>query len=204
MINKARNYHHGDLRAALLSEAAEMIAEGGTQSLTMRAISARLGVSRAAPYRHFPDKSSLLCAVAAAGFERLTLRLRSIEAAARRPSAEQFRRMGEEYVHFAIENPAHYRLMYGKEALARESVPQLREAADGLLDFLIAVIRAQQRGGGIKRQNPRTLAYAAWGAVHGLASLMIEGQIDPTVDADRLIRQTTRTLLEGFRSRRRE
>ena len=203
MTKQIHTYHHGDLRAALLAEAALMIADEGVRSLTMRAISARLGVSRAAPYRHFPDKSSLLCAVAAAGFERLTLRLRSVDATAQRPSVEQFRRMGEEYVRFAIENPAHYRLMYGKEALARESVPELREAADDLLQFLVALIRTLQRSGGIKRQNPKTLAYAAWGAVHGLASLMIEGQIDPTVDADALIRRTTRTLLDGFRARRR-
>ncbi len=203
MINQTRTYHHGDLRAALLSEAAAMIAEGGVGNMTMRSISARLGVSRAAPYRHFPDRSSLLCAVAAAGFERLTRRLRSIDAAARRPSIDRFRRMGDEYVRFGVENPAHYRLMYGREALARENVPELRRAADDLLEFLVDVIRAQQRAGGIKRQNPKTLAYAAWSSVHGLASLMIEGQIDPTVDADRLIRQTTRTLLDGFRVRRR-
>ena len=63
-------YHHGDLRSALLAEAAVMISEGGTSSVTMRATGRRLGVSRFAPYRHFADKSALLVAVAAAGFDR--------------------------------------------------------------------------------------------------------------------------------------
>ena len=75
-------YHHGDLRAALLAEAAAMIDEGGTSSVTMRAIGRRLGVSRSAPYRHFADKSALLVAVAAAGFDRLRDRLEAVAAGA--------------------------------------------------------------------------------------------------------------------------
>ncbi len=111
--------------------------------------------------------------------------------------------MGEEYVRIALENPAHYRLMYGKEALTREDVPELREAAIGLFEQLVSVIKAHQRSGGIKRQDPRMQAYVAWSAVHGLASLWIEGQILATDDIEGLIRQTTATVVEGMRVRRR-
>ena len=203
MTNQAGSYHHGDLRAALLAEAASMIAEGGTASVTMRAIGRRLGVSRAAAYRHFADRTALLIAVAAAGFDRLKSRLRTIDAGTPRSSVEQFRRMGEEYVRFALENPAHYRLMYGKEALTREDVPELQQAAIGLFEQLVSVIQAHQRSGGIKRQDPRAQAYVAWAAVHGLASLWIEGQILATDDIEGLIRQTTATVVEGMRVRRR-
>jgi AcrR family transcriptional regulator len=201
MTKQTGAYHHGDLRAALLAEAAVMIADGGIASLTMRAIAGRLGVSRAAPYRHFPDKSALLVAVTAAGFQRLKDRLQSIDAGAPRSGIEQFRRMGEEYVRFALENPAHYRLMYGKEALTRQKLPELREAGDDLLALLVGVIQTHQRSGAIKRGDPEAQAYVAWSAVHGLASLVIEGQIESNVDE--LIRQTTRTLLDGLRVRRR-
>ena len=162
-------YHHGDLRAALLAEAAAMIEEGGAASVTMRAIGQRIGVS---------------------------------QAGASRPSGERLRSLGEEYVRFALENPAHYRLMYGREALTREDLPELREAAEGLFEQFVGVIRAHQRSGTIKRQNPRAQAYVAWSAVHGLASLVIEGQIRGTDDIDGLIRQTTRTVLDGMRVRR--
>jgi AcrR family transcriptional regulator len=202
MTEQARGYHHGDLRAALLDEAAAMIAEGGATSVTMRALGQRLGVSRAAPYRHFADKNSLLVAVAAAGFERLGDRLRTIDAGAPRSSVERLRRMGEEYVRFAIENPAHYRLMYGREALTREDLPELGEAATAIFEQLVDVIQAYQRTGAIKRQDPRAQAYTAWAAVHGLASLVIEGQIHSTDDIDGLIRHTTRTVLDGMSVRR--
>jgi AcrR family transcriptional regulator len=203
MTDKAGTYHHGDLRAALLDEAAAMIAEGGAASVTMREIGRRLGVSRAAPYRHFADRTALLVAVAAAGFDRLKDRLQTTAAGAPRSGVERLRRMGEEYVRFALENPAHYRLMYGKEALTRQDLPELREAANAIFEQLVAVIQAHQKSGGIKRQDPRAQAYVAWSAVHGLASLWIEGQIQATDDVDGLIRQTTRTVLDGMRVRRR-
>ena len=89
-----------------------MITEGGVDSVTMRELGRRLGVSRAAAYRHFSDKSALLVAVAAAGFSRLGHRLGAIDPVASRSGVEGLRRIGEEYVRFALENPAHYRLMY--------------------------------------------------------------------------------------------
>jgi AcrR family transcriptional regulator len=203
MTEPARAYHHGDLRAALLDEAAAMIAEGGAASVTMRALGRRLGVSRAAPYRHFEDKTALLVAVAASGFKRLNDRLQRIEAGAPQSSVERVRRMGEEYVRFALENPAHYRLMYGKEAVARQDLPELREAGNTLFEQLVDVFQAYQDSGGIKRQDPRAQAYVAWSAVHGLASLLIDGQITAAVDVDELIRHTTQTVLDGMRARRR-
>ena len=203
MTDQARTYHHGDLQAALLDEAATMIAEGGAASVTMRALGRRLGVSRAAAYRHFEDKTALLVAVATAGFGRLRDRLQAVDAGAPRSSVERIRRMGEEYVHFALENPAHYRLMYGREGLGRRNVPELREAGNALFEQLVDVIQAYQESGKIKRQDPRAQAYVAWSAVHGLASLLIDGQILTAVDVDGLIRQTTRTVLDGIRVRRR-
>ena len=201
MVTQTGAYHHGDLRAALLAEAEAMIAEGGAAAVTMREIGRRLGVSRAAPYRHFEDKTALLVAVAAIGFERLKVRLESTDADSPRSSVERVTRMGEEYVRFALENPAHYRLMYGKDALARLDQPELREAANELYEHVVEVIEAHQRSGGIERQDPRAQAYVAWAAVHGMASLVIEGQILTPVDVDALIRLTTRTLLEGMRAR---
>ena len=93
--------------------------------------------------------------------------------------------------------------MYGKEALTRADIPELREAAIALFEELVGVMQAHQRSGGIKRQDPRVQAYVAWSAVHGLASLVIDEHILAYDDVDELIRQTTRTVLEGMRVRHR-
>ena len=201
MGGKTSAYHHGDLRAALVSEAAAMIAEGGTARVTMREIGRRVGVSRAAPYRHFPDKAALLVAVAAAGFERLHDRLLAVNAPGPGGAVERIRELGEAYVRFALENPAHYRLMYGREALAREDLPELRSAADALFEELVGVFEAHQASGGIRRQDPRVQAYVAWSAVHGLASLLVEGQIRHDADVPALVQAATGALLDGLRRR---
>ena len=72
-----------------------------------------------------------------------------------------------------------------------------------MFEQLVDVIQAYQDSGMIKRQDPRAQAYVAWSAVHGLASLLIDGQILTAVDVDGLIRQTTRTVLDGMRVPRR-
>ncbi len=203
MAETARTWRRGELRAALVEEAATMVAEGGTASLTMRAIGSRLDVSRAAPYRHFPDRAALLVAVAVEGFRRLNRRLGVSDADEMQANAEQLRRMGERYVRFALEHPAHYRLMYGKEALERQDQPELREVAGALLERLVEVIRAHQQRGEIADGDPRMQAYVAWSAVHGLASLLVERQIDPGVEVDDLVRLTTAALLDGMRPARR-
>ncbi len=178
-----------------------MISEGGAASVTMRAIGARLGVSRAAPYRHFRDKAALFVAVAAQGFRRLSDRLRLPNEAPVEAPIGQLRRMGEEYVRFALEHPAHYRLMWGREALERRNEPELHVAAAALLERLVRVIERHQQAGDIERHDPLSQAYTAWSAVHGLASLLIERQIDPQIDVDELIAQTISTLVDGLRPR---
>src|SRR5688500_9033811 len=96
-------YHHGDLRQAVLGTAGEMMEKEGLAALSMREVARRAGVSHNAPYRHFPDRDSLLRALAAEGFERLGDALQS------RPRRE----MGEAYVDFALAHPERFRLMFG-------------------------------------------------------------------------------------------
>ena len=200
MANQAGAYHHGDLRAALLAKATDMVAESGVASVTMRELGRRLGVSRAAPYRHFEDKEALLVAVAAIGFEQLNARLGRVEADTSLSTDERFRRMAAEYIRFALENPAHYRLMYGREAVTRIDHPELREAGNALFEHLVEVFDVQQRQGFLKAQDARLRAYVAWAAVHGIASLIIDGQILADVDVEKLMHETAETLLEGMRS----
>ncbi len=71
-ISAKRGYHHGDLRAALLEAAREVLAKEGVEALTLREVARRAGVTHAAPYRHFADKEALLAAVATEGFAALT------------------------------------------------------------------------------------------------------------------------------------
>ncbi|MBV9511686.1 MAG: helix-turn-helix transcriptional regulator, partial [Caulobacteraceae bacterium] len=63
-------YHHGDLRSALIAAAREALETAAPETVSLKALAARLGVSQPAPYRHFESREALLAAVAADGFER--------------------------------------------------------------------------------------------------------------------------------------
>ena len=107
-----RPYHHGNLRQALLDEALATIHTEGVAALTLRAIGARVGVSRTALYRHFADKRALLTAVATEGFRALRRQLVTAREEGGVGEAA-FRAMGVAYIRFAVGSPAHYRVMFG-------------------------------------------------------------------------------------------
>src|ERR1041384_987611 len=94
------SYHHGDLRQAVLRKAGEVLEKEGVDALSLREVARRAGVSHNAPYRHFPDRDSLLVALVEEGFQML------LDALARRPRRE----MGEAYVDFALAHPQRFRL----------------------------------------------------------------------------------------------
>ncbi len=102
-VSTSRPYHHGDLRAALLDAALELLDD--PEAFSLRAVARRAGVSPNAPYRHYEDKEALLAAVAAHGFDRLADRL---------DAAGTHADMAQAYVAFALEHPGLFRLMYGR------------------------------------------------------------------------------------------
>src|SRR2546423_2801057 len=100
-------YHHGDLRRTLLAAAVEAIAEHGPAAISLRDLARRADVSHAAPAHHFGDKAGLLTAIAAEGYLLLAAALH--DAAARTGS---FLEVGVAYVGFAVDQPAHFAVMY--------------------------------------------------------------------------------------------
>jgi AcrR family transcriptional regulator len=184
-------YHHGDLRRALVEAALELLLEGGTEALGMRELARRVGVSAAAPYRHFRDKQALIQAVAAAGF---ALFLEAIDKAkAEVPAEEQFGAMAEAYVQFALRYPRLYRLMFSSE-LGKFEDKELRRAADAAYESL-AVAAARQ-----DPEAPGEAAISAWAFVHGLSMLLLDEQLlgVSAANAEPLIRKLTRRQARRF------
>jgi AcrR family transcriptional regulator len=190
-------YHHGDLRRALLDEAVRTIQHEGVEALTLREAGRRLGVSRTALYRHFSDKSALLAAVAREGFQRFRQDLVNAWHAGGR-SREGFVRMGRAYVRFAAANPSHYRVMFGAFRALCDKDPALQADAAAAFQVLVDAIEALQRAGEIRGDDPRQLASFIWSAVHGVASLAIDGQLGPDPKArDALVSFALERLFTG-------
>ena len=95
-------YHHGDLRAAMIAAAARLVEDEGVAGLSVREAARRAGVSHNAPYRHFPDRESLLAALAADGLAQLEKAL----------EGRSGRQLGEAYVRFALANPRRFQMMF--------------------------------------------------------------------------------------------
>ena len=169
-------YHHGDLRRALLEEAVRTIRDDGAGALTLRAVGARLGVSRTALYRHFADKSSLLNAVSEDGFVRLADALERAWTSAGGGVAG-FDAQGRAYVQFALDNPSHYRVMFGVWS-SRDENTALRAAGARAFQLLVDALTSLQSEGVVRRNEPAAqVALYVWAAVHGVAMLAIDGRL---------------------------
>ena len=206
-------YHHGQLRQALLEAALHLITERGVDSFTLREVARQAGVSHAAPYHHFADKSALVEAVVVESFHAFATALRE----ATTPSGtalDNLIAIGKAYVRFAIEHSASFRLMYrtelrhpsfpeGQEHLERSSV--IDDAALEAYQILADRIRACQEAGFIPvgSLTPRTLT--AWSTVHGVAVLLLDGSLGNFLqegqnkeEVDRLSEKVIQTLLHGL------
>jgi AcrR family transcriptional regulator len=191
-------YHHGDLRHALLVETARTIREEGVDAVTLRAVGARLGVSRTALYRHFADKSALLAAVAREGFQRFGQDLTDAWTGAGRGRAG-FNAMGMAYVHFALANSSHYRVMFGNFLDLCERDPALAADASAAFQVLMSALVTLQKDGHVRPDDPQELARFIWATVHGIAMLAIDGQLGPDPSAaDALIRLALKRLETGI------
>jgi AcrR family transcriptional regulator len=169
-------YHHGDLRRALLEEAVRTIRDDGTAALTLRAVGARLGVSRTALYRHFADKSALLNAVAEDGFTRLADALERAWNDGGR-GVPGFEAQGRAYVRFALDNPSHYRVMFGVWSSLDQEL-SLRAAGARAFQLLVDALLELQREGIARREDPPDrMARYVWSVVHGIAMLGIDGRL---------------------------
>src|ERR1700761_4588665 len=118
------NYHHGDLRVVILTEAARLVAERGAERISLRELARDAGVSHAAPAHHFTDRRGLFTALATDGFRLLADAL----AGARGDFADA----AVAYVGFALAHPGHYQVMFDKSLLdASDADLAAAEAASG-------------------------------------------------------------------------
>src|SRR5262245_19255047 len=173
---RAGQYHHGDLRRALVDQALRTIDRLGVEGLTLRTVGDALGVSRTALYRHFSDKQALIAALATEGFRALRVAL--IQAWERHGRGRAgFEAMGEAYLQFAVEHPSHYRVMFGRfvESCARE--PELIEESQAAFQALVDALVEQQKGGQVRGDDPIMQARFVWSLTHGIAMLAIDGQL---------------------------
>jgi AcrR family transcriptional regulator len=202
-------YHHGNLREALVDAASCLISESGTAGLSLRKVARQAGVSQAAPYHHFSSKDILLAEVARRGFDDLTQRLRDASTGA---PIERVEQMGRAYIGFALENPWLYLLMFGAELSPTEvDHPALKQSGGCAFSVLVDAVAHGQAEAVFAGTDPGPPSIAIWSAMHGLVSILLskmgvaaEECQEPTelggveMDPDAMVRATIGFCVAGL------
>ena len=199
-MNQTRcNYHHGDLRNALIIAAAELIERDGTLDFSMAEAAASAGVSAAAPYRHFADKEELLRAVRELAFLGLGYAADDIVSKYPRGSAEGILAMGHMYLAYAREKRAFFSLMWEDRGDIEEQRKKEAEEHGGFM-VLVDLVSAFCEANGHASVNSLHLATQIWSMGHGIATLeanQLLDLFDRSIQPETLLDESVRTMLAG-------
>jgi AcrR family transcriptional regulator len=192
---KGGRYHHGDLRAALVDAAIDLIAERGLRGFSLAELSRRLGVTVAAPYRHFAGRDALLAAVAVRALDDFAAMLTAETAEAESPE-QRLAAMARAYVRFAAEKRPLFETLYSS-GIDKRRYPDLRRAYEPVDAFhsLVAEICDGDTAAA------EALAGALEATAHGHAALLFDGEYGQGPDVVRIAAGraagATLALIEG-------
>jgi AcrR family transcriptional regulator len=165
------SYHHGDLKAVILAEAADLVAQRGADGISLRELARAAGVSHAAPAHHFTDRRGLFTALAAQGWRKL--------AAALTDARGEFIDAALAYVRFALDHPGHYAVMFDRSLVDpddSELIAAQAAAGEELAQGVGTLDDPRAKG------DPQAAALAAWSLVHGFSLLWLNKAIDTDAD----------------------
>jgi AcrR family transcriptional regulator len=207
---KDASYHRPELKAELLEAAIKLLEKDGLRGFSLRKIASLVGVSHAAPYRHFKNRDELIGAILMEGHRRLTSYLTAALPGAGK-AVDSLMRLERAYLAFTRDNSAYLSLMFSREGMStiasipkgnKHEIPKEYDSF-GVLESCVA--RCQKEGALDSSLNTAALAMTVWAKVHGLALLMNEGIIEamakergvPLKRAMTEIEKTTRALVGG-------
>ena len=165
------SYHHGDLKAVILEQAAALVAERGADGVSLRELARAAGVSHAAPAHHFTDRRGLFTALAAQGWRML--------AGALAGSRPEFLDAAQAYVRFAVENPGHYEVMFDRSLVDPDNAELVAAQAAAGAELASGVGTLDDPRA---KEDPQSAGLAAWSLVHGFVMLWLNRAIDTDAD----------------------
>ncbi|HEV2532513.1 TetR-like C-terminal domain-containing protein [Phenylobacterium sp.] len=192
-------YHHGDLREGLVRAARAAVEAGGPEAVSLRELAQSLGVSTAAPYRHFRDRRALLAAVAAEGFSELVAAYKRARAQGGVPMVVM-RNTARVYLALAFAQPGMFRLMFDSDILSGEPPPSLTDPAmEAWVEFCrtVSIVDPTADERTVKRR-----AVTGWSTLHGYVTLAQAGRLagfmtEPLTEADLLEAILDKALTEA-------
>ena len=179
----APSEQHVDVRRLVLDAAIAIIEMDGAESLSMREVARRAGVSHQAPYHYFGDRSGIFAAISEEGFTGLAQAFRDVHETNMPAAKAGF----IAYLNFSRAHIGHFRVMFRNDICGVTTHPSTQIAADSAFDELRLMV-ARITGPEIDPNNAFTFATMLWSLAHGLATLVIDGplpnKIPPGIDLE--------------------
>ncbi|WP_218107021.1 TetR/AcrR family transcriptional regulator [Micromonospora haikouensis] len=191
-------YHHGNLRPTLLAAAERSLRQHGAEQLSLRELARAVGVSHAAPRRHFPDRQALLDALAETGFARLHTQLRAALAAAGGDFGPRLHAMAAAYLRFATEDAALLELMFTRKH--RPGADHLVEAAAAPFGLMHDLIVQGQAQGVLEAGDPERVGIVLFATLQGIAMLVNGNLVAPEL-LDGIAQTAVDQFIRGSRRR---
>lgn len=190
-----RKYHHGDLRRAVMNAALEMASESGIESISLREVARRIGVTTAAPYHHFADRQTLLLELAIEAYAKLLEALKRARDTTADPE-EELKATAIGYLRFGRKHRAEYAIMFAGEYTTHPRVAEMVGVANECLDLVrssIAVMRD------LEETASAEAAFCAWSLIHGILQLDQKGVLqESAAEQEKLAVQGVMSIVNGF------
>ena len=186
-----KNYHHGDLKNALIKASIQILSKEGLGGLSLRRVAKKAGVSHTAPYAHFADKQALIAAISTEGYHQLYEQLTAAVETNHGNPQNLLVEVGWAYVQFALKDPELFKVMFSGVIEQEKDYPDFREISQKNFQLLVGIVKTYQETGLLSPEPVDLVAVRLWSLVHGFIMLLLEGQISHTL----LDRMSIKTLL---------
>lgn len=171
------NYHHGDLKNALIQAGLTILSQEGIQALSLRKVAKSAGVSHAAPYAHFTDKQALVAAIAAEGYKKLYEQVSAVAQANAHDPRAKLIETAWAYVQFALQYPDHFKVTFSGVVEHEHDYPDYLEQAKKNFALMVEVVTACQAHHLLPQGDTELLVIGIWSGIHGLIHLLLGNQL---------------------------
>ncbi len=192
------NYHHGDLKNALIDAGIEILSQEGLHGLSLRSAAQKAGVSHSAPYSHFKDKQALIAAISTKGLDLLYEKLSRIAVQHHVNPREQLHEVAWGYTEFALENTGLFKLIFSSAIEREHDYPDFVTISHRNFKWIVTVVENNQQGSILKSGQARLNALTVWSMVHGFVFLYLEKQIPSDILNDYQLKSLLRDVLNNF------
>lgn len=192
------SYHHGNLRETVLEISKQLIEQKGIHDFSLREVARLAGVSRTAPYRHFPDKESVLVAIAEESYGKVEEAMQHVVQRSGDKPVVAVQELIVIYVKFMVENRRYFEFIFGNFIRDAEKRARLATAREKMVEVIAEMVRRTRQMKGDSAQQVKLMGASTWALMHGIASLICDEQLTPDVFTEDKLEYFCRNCAQTF------